>query len=273
HIETIPQSLALIFKYAFTPTAAGGGFLGAVVAQTIRFGVARGIFSNESGLGSAPIAHAAAKTKEPVREGLVAMVGPFADTIIICSMTALVIISTVIAKPPPEGRGRPTDTAWSTPLTRSFESWPTEYVYDPATGYPRLNSDGKIEQRRLTGVPLTTTAFSWGLAKIGMDGVGEMIVSLGVVLFAFSTLVSWSYYGDRSISYLFGLRAVMPYRMIYVILIVVGAIIKLDLVWNLSDVANALMAVPNLVGLLALSGVVANETRGYLLRRQEGELP
>lgn len=206
----VPQALGLIFSDAFTGTAATGGFAGAAVAQAIRFGVARGVFSNEAGLGSAPIAHGAAQTKEPVREGLVAMLGPFIDTIMICTMTALVIV-----------------------LTGAFTSGDT-------------------------GADLTAKAFNTGL-----PGWGGYIVAIGIIFFAFSTAVSWSYYGDRCIDYLFGQRMVTPYRVLYCILLPVGASVKLSTVWTISDIFNALMAWPNLVGLLFLSPVLIKLTKAY----------
>lgn len=209
-LDAIPEAMALIFSQAFTGSAATGGFLGATVAQVIRFGVARGVFSNESGLGSAPIAHGAAKTEEPVREGLVAMLGPFIDTIVICSMTALVII-----------------------LTGAYSSGET-------------------------GADLTAKAFN-----MGISGFGGYIVAFGIIFFAFSTAISWSYYGDRCIDYLFGKKLVTPYRIIYCILLPVGAYIKLESVWAVSDIFNAMMAWPNLIGLIFLSPVVIRMTREY----------
>jgi alanine or glycine:cation symporter, AGCS family len=210
HIEALPAAFGLIFHDAFTGTAATGGFAGAAVAQAIRFGVARGVFSNEAGLGSAPIAHGAAKTEEPVREGLVAMLGPFIDTIIICTMTALVII-----------------------LTGAY-------------------TEG------LTGADLTARAFN-----IGLPGLGGYIVAIGIMIFAFSTAISWSYYGDRSVEYLLGEKFIFPYRLLYCILLPIGASIQVSLVWTISDIFNALMAWPNLIGLICLSGVIVKSTKEY----------
>lgn len=210
NIGEVPAALGRIFSDAFTGTAATGGFAGATVSQVIRFGVARGVFSNEAGLGSAPIAHGAAKTKEPVREGLVAMLGPFIDTIVICTMTALVII-----------------------LTGAF-------------------STGE------TGADLTAKAFNMGL-----PGPGGYIVAIGIIFFAFSTAISWSYYGDRCIDYLFGEKMVMPYRVLYCILLPIGAYVKLATVWTISDIFNALMAWPNLIGLICLTPVIIRQTREY----------
>jgi len=174
-------------------------------------GVARGVFSNESGLGSAPIAHAAAKTNEPVREGLVAMLGPFIDTILICSMTALVIITTGM---------------WTSGAT---------------------------------GTALTAMAFNAGL-----PGAGEYIVTLGIVLFAYSTMITWGYYGERGIEYLFGSQFIKPYRWLYILVIPMGAYARLVTVWSAADIANGLMAFPNLIGLLGLSGVAVKLTKNYL---------
>lgn len=215
HAEKLVEAFGMIFRYAFTPYAAGGGFMGVVVQQTIRFGVARGVFSNESGLGSAPMAHAAAKTREMAREGFVAMIGPFVDTIIICSMTALVIISTGV---------------WNSGETSSS---------------------------------LSALAFETGLPILGL---GKYIVSFGLIFFAYSTMISWSYYGDRCSEYLLGPKAIMPYRCLFTLFVVVGAVGSLQQVWLISDIMNAFMAFPNLVALLGLSGVVVAETRSYLQR-------
>jgi AGCS family alanine or glycine:cation symporter len=210
HLGGVPAAMAQIFSGAFTGTAATGGFTGAAVAQAIRFGVARGVFSNEAGLGSAPIAHGAARTKEPVREGLVAMLGPFIDTLVICTVTGLVII-----------------------LTGAYKAG-------------------------LTGADLTARAFN-----LGMPGPGGYIVAIGLIFFAFSTAISWSYYGDRCVDYLFGEKYVMPYRVFYCMLLPVGAYVHLELVWTISDIGNALMAWPNLVGLILLSPVIVRSTREY----------
>jgi len=217
HLSAVPAAFAMIFHDAFSGTAATGGFVGAGIAQAIRFGVARGVFSNEAGLGSAPIAHGAAQTKEPVREGLVAMLGPFIDTLVICTMTALVIIVT--------------------------------------GAFTMTGADGT----GLTGAILTKAAFQAGMPFAG----GEYIVTIGIIFFAFSTVIGWSYYGDRCVDYLFGQKAVMPYRIIYCMIIPVGATIKLSTVWTISDIFNALMAWPNLIGLIFLSPVVVQMTKEY----------
>ena len=212
--DKIADSFYLIFKHAFTPTAATGGFAGATVLYAITWGVRRAAFSNEAGLGSAPIAHAAAKTKEPVREGLVAMMGPLIDTLIICTMTALVIIIT--------------------------GEW---------TG----NADSSV---------LTKNAFNAGIPYFG-----GVIVAVGLILFAISTAISWSYYGDRCAEYLFGSRAILPYRWIYVVALFVGAVVRLEFVWNFSDITLGLMALPNLIAIIALSGVVVSLTKDYFSRK------
>lgn len=215
HITEIPAAFATIFNLALNPWAAGGGAVGAA----IQYGVARGVFSNEAGLGSAPMAHAAAKTTEPVREGLVAMMGPFIDTIIICSMTALVIVIM---------------GAWGDARPVAYE-----------------------------GASLTAYAFEQGLGKYG-----SWVVGFGLVFFAFSTIIAWSYYGDRSAEFLFGERAVLPYRIVYTVLVVIGAAIPLKLVWNIADITNILMAVPNLVSLILLAGLVKKLTDDYFSRPQ-----
>jgi len=210
----IPESFSLIFKHAFTPTAATGGFAGATVLYTITWGVKRAAFSNEAGLGSAPIAHAAAKTKEPVREGLVAMMEPLIDTLVICTMTALVIIIT--------------------------GEWTTK-------------ADSSV---------LTKNAFNTGIPYFG-----GFIVAIGLILFAISTSISWSYYGDRCAEYLFGKNAIIPYRWIYVIALFIGAVVELELVWNFSDITLGMMALPNLIAIIALSGVVVSLTKDYFSRK------
>ncbi len=208
----IPHGFELIFTQAFSaPEAVAGGLLGGV----IRSGVARGLFSNEAGLGSAEIAHGAAKTHEAVREGLVAMLGPFIDTIIICSITALVIICT-----------------------------------------------GAYETETHKGL-LTIIAFDSGLPGSGI------MVSVSIILFAFSTLIAWSYYGDRAVDYLFGQKAVVPYRLVYIVFIVVGSVNSLDSVINFSDAMNGLMAFPNLIALIALAPIVGNLTKDYFSQRKK----
>ncbi len=218
HLEHLPGAFRLIFAGAFSGTAATGGFVGAAVAQALRFGVARGIFSNESGLGSAGIAAAAAQTREPVRQALVSMTQTFIDTIVVCTLTGLTIIAS---------------GAWSSGLN---------------------------------GVALTQAAFREGLP----GAWGGWLVAISLTMFAFSTILGWSYYGEKSAEYLLGERVVRPYRALFVAAVLLGSMLKLDLVWTLADVMNAMMALPNLIGLLLLSGVIAAETRRYLGRRPSG---
>lgn len=211
HINQVPDALLLILSSAFTKTAALGGFVGATVWAAIRFGVARGIFSNEAGLGSAPIAHAAAKTNDPVQQGMIAMLGTFIDTLIVCTMTALVIVLT---------------GAWSS---------------------------GE------TGAALSTLAFNTAI-----PGWGGYIVVFGLVVFAFTTLLGWSYYGERCAEFLFGVKVVWPYRFLWICAIPVGAMGKLGIIWLLADVMNGLMAIPNLIALGLLSPVIFKLTKQHL---------
>lgn len=203
----IPEALTLILHHAFTPASATGGFAGAAVSAAVRFGVARGVFSNEAGLGSAAIAHAAARTNSPVRQGLIGMTGVFFDTIIVCTMTALVILTTGV---------------WSSGETSSA---------------------------------LTYLAFQQGL-----PGPGGLVVTCGITVFAYSTMIGWAYYGEECIEYILGIKARIPYRYLFCFVIAIGAFQKVDFVWNFSDTMNGAMAIPNLIGLLGLSGVVAKET-------------
>lgn len=206
----IGEAFKLIFTSAFSGTAATGGFAGAAVWAAIRFGVARGVFSNEAGLGSAPIAHAAAQTNDPVRQGMIGMLGTFIDTIIICTMTALVIL-----------------------LTGVWDSGET-------------------------GASLSTLAYGQGLSG------GNYIVTFGLVVFAFTTMLGWSYYGERCAEFIFGVKIIIPYRILWVIAILTGALIELKLVWNFADVMNGFMAVPNLIALALLSPVIFKITKEYL---------
>ncbi len=210
NFTAIPDALWTIINHALNPWAAGGGAIGAA----IQYGVARGVFSNESGLGSAPMAHAAARTSEPVREGLVAMLGPFIDTLIICTMTALVIV--IVG-------------AW-----------------------------GDARPEELTGAALSAYAYSQVLGDFG-----GWVVGFGLMFFAYSTIIAWSYYGDRSAEFLFGEKAVLPYRIVYIVLVVVGASVPLQLVWNFADITNIFMAVPNLISLVLLAGVVKKLSDDY----------
>ncbi|RLA20401.1 MAG: sodium:alanine symporter family protein, partial [Gammaproteobacteria bacterium] len=216
HYQEIPYALGLIIQGAFSETAAMGGFTGAAVWAAIRFGVARGIFSNEAGLGSAPIAHAAAKTNNPVQQGMIAMLGTFIDTILVCTMTALVIILS---------------GAWT-----SGEN----------------------------GAALSILAF-----ETSLPGIGSYIVALGLVIFAFTTILGWSYYGERCAEYLFGTRVIKLYRFLWLVAIPIGAMSKLTLVWLMADILNGLMAIPNLIALALLSPVIFKMTAQFLSAEQD----
>ncbi|MCK5270977.1 MAG: sodium:alanine symporter family protein [Sedimentisphaerales bacterium] len=265
NFSAIPDALIQIFRYAFSPIAVGGGFFGMVLSRTIQKGVARGIFSNESGLGSAPMAYAAAKTTEMAREGFVAMLGPLIDTIIICTMTALVIITSGLWQVKsdtgqvlygPGGAGVPmkmTVNGESIQVIGTAGKAPEPFLDKNGQPYPLP-----------TGVSLTAAAFA-----VSLPNVGNWIVSISLVFFAFSTIIAWSYYGDRCFEYLLGERAIKPYRYIYCLVVVLGAVGGLDLVWTIADNLNVLMAVPNLIALIGLAGVVAGETKDYLQRMHE----
>jgi AGCS family alanine or glycine:cation symporter len=201
-----------VITSAFTNTAATGGFLGASIMLAIQSGIARGVFSNESGLGSAPMAAAAAKTDSCVKQGLISMTGTFFDTIIICTMTGLALILT---------------GAWQTDLS---------------------------------GAAMTTHAFAVGL---NADTLGPMLVSVGLIFFAFTTILGWNYYGERCVVFLFGTQAVLPYKVIFIALVASGAFLKLDVIWLLADIVNGLMAIPNLIGLILLRHVVIEETKQF----------
>ncbi|MDR0674052.1 MAG: sodium:alanine symporter family protein [Zoogloeaceae bacterium] len=214
HIDMVPGAFALIFESAFTGHAAVGGFAGATLAMAIQMGVARGLFSNEAGLGSAPIAHATAIVRNPVKQGLLGMLDPFLDTIIVCSISALVILVS--------------------------GQWTSANINDAAT--------------------LTSAAFD---SALPFGGLGYWLVTGGLVLFAFSTILGWCVYGERCVIYLFGHKAALPFRVIFTLVIPVGALSKLALVWSLSDLFNGLMAIPNLVALLFLSPVVFRLAREF----------
>ncbi|MCD8573157.1 MAG: alanine/glycine:cation symporter family protein [Bacteroides graminisolvens] len=209
----LKDTVVLIFNSAFTPQAAGGGFMGTTVMMAARFGIARGLFSNESGLGSAPIVAAAARTRNPVRQALVSSTGTFWDTVIICALTGLVLVSSIIA-------------------------------------YPEID--------HTQGGALTKMAFG----KIPY--IGPAILSVGILTFAFSTILGWSYYGEKAMEYLGGKKWIIYYRIAYIAAAFVGSVMNLTVVWNIADSMNALMAIPNLIALLLLSGVAVRETRKYL---------
>lgn len=208
-------AISLILKCAFSPEAAGGGFAGSSIMMVARYGLARGLFSNESGLGSAPIVAAAAQTRNPVRQALVSSTGTFWDTVIICAITGIVIVSSIIA-------------------------------------YPDISYHD--------GAALTKMAFG----KIPY--VGEPLLSFGLLTFAFSTILGWSYYGERAVEYLKGKKWSYVYRLLYIVAVYVGSIASLNIVWNIADCMNALMAIPNLLSLLFLNGILVHETRKYLWR-------
>lgn len=215
HIDRVPEVFILVISKAFTPMAAVGGFSGAMVAQAMRWGIARGVFSNESGLGSAPIAAAAAQTKDPVTQALVSMTQTFIDTIVVCSLTGFVILSS---------------GTWTSGVT---------------------------------GAALTSNSFSTALPGTW----GGVVVAVSLVFFAYSTIIGWSYYGEKSLQYLLGVRSVYFYRILFCAAVFVGAVItKVDLVWTFADVMNGLMAIPNLIGLIGLSGVVVFETKKHFNR-------
>ena len=208
--DKVPAAIVQVLKSAFNPTAATGGFLGATVMFAMRNGVARGVFSNESGLGSAPIVAAAAKTKWPAEQGLISMTGTFIDTIIICTLTGLTLVVTGV--------------------------WCGD----------------------LNGAAMTEQAF-----VMGFPAFGSMLLMVGLVLFAFTTILGWNYYGERCVEYLLGVKAILPYRLIFIALIACGPFLKLEEIWVLADIVNGLMAIPNLIALLALTGVVVAETKKY----------
>jgi AGCS family alanine or glycine:cation symporter len=208
--QQIPATFMLIINSAFSGHAMIGGFLGAGMKETIRYGVARGLFSNESGLGSAPIVAAAAQTKNPVRQALVSSTGTFWDTVVVCAITGLVIVNS--------------------------GEW----------------------MSGIQGAALTKTAFS------DITVVGPVILTIGLLTFVFSTILGWSYYGEKAAEYIWGQKAVQPYRWLWVSVVMIGSLLSLPLVWSLADITNGLMAIPNLISLLALQGVIVSETRGYL---------
>ena len=215
NIEKVPDAISLIIYSAFDPQAALGGAVGFTVMKAIQSGVARGIFSNESGLGSAPIAAAAAQTREPVRQGLISMTGTFLDTIIVCTMTGIVLVLT---------------GAWNNP--------------------------------ELAGATVTNYAFAQGLGT----SIGATIVTVGLLFFAFTTILGWCYYGERCFVYLVGIRGVKLYRLAYIVLVGLGSFLHLNLIWIIADIVNGLMAFPNLIALIGLRKVVIEETKDYFQR-------
>jgi AGCS family alanine or glycine:cation symporter len=219
NLELVIPALKLIFTYAFTGEAAAGGAIGAA----IRYGVARGVFSNEAGMGSAPIAAAAAQTDHPARQGLVSMTGTFLDTIIVCSITGIVLVMGFIMAG---------------------------------------NSFGDQ-----TGAVLTISVFE----KL-LPGFGGWVVTFGIIFFAYSTILGWSYYGEKCCTYLLGDKSILIYRLIYIASVFVGCVVTLDLVWLFADTFNGLMAAPNCLALLLLSGIIVKESKDFIARRKTGEL-
>lgn len=211
--EYLGETFKLIFESAFTPKAAGGGFVGTTILMAARYGIARGLFSNESGLGSAPIVAAAAQTRNPVRQALVSSTGTFWDTVVVCAMTGLVIVSSIIAHP-------------------------------------------DIDHTQ--GAALTKAAF------LKIPYIGTWILTIGIITFAFSTILGWSYYGERAVEYLGGKKLIIYYRLFWIAAVFGGSVLNLSLVWGIADSMNALMAIPNLVALLLLSKVLIKETNKYL---------
>jgi AGCS family alanine or glycine:cation symporter len=216
NFDYLGDAIVLICKSAFTARAAGGGFAGSTIMIAARYGIARGLFSNESGMGSAPILAAAAQTKNPVRQALVSSTGTFWDTVVVCLMTGLVLVSSILK-------------------------------------YPH------IDTYKLGGGELTSAAF----AQIPFH-IGTVILVIGLLTFAYSTILGWSYYGERCAEYLFGKKILFPYKLVYVILVFVGSVSTISLVWNLADTLNALMAIPNIIAVLLLSNVIVKETKYYL---------
>ena len=221
NFDTLLPAVGAILRLAFTPGAVAGGLVGQGLLIALRFGVARGLFSNESGMGSAPLVASAAQTRNPVRQALVSSTGTFWDTVVVCLMTGLVLVTTIMKN-------------------------------------PSINMDSVTD-----GGQLTTLAFSQ------IPVLGPIILVVGIITFAWSTILGWSYYGERCAQYLWGKKSLLPYKLIFVAVVVVGPVLALDLVWTIADILNALMAIPNLIAVLLLSGVIAKETRHYLKNLDE----
>ena len=219
--DTLLPAVGAILRLAFTPGAVAGGLVGQGLLIALRFGVARGLFSNESGMGSAPLVASAAQTRNPVRQAMVSATGTFWDTVVVCLMTGLVLVTTIMKN-------------------------------------PSINMDSVTD-----GGQLTTLAFSQ------IPVLGPIILVVGIITFAWSTILGWSYYGERCAQYLWGKKSLLPYKLIFVAVVVVGPVLALDLVWTIADILNALMAIPNLIAVLLLSGVIAKETRHYLKNLDE----
>ena len=248
----VPGAFALIVSEAFTPSAGVGGFAGAGIMLAIQMGVARGIFSNEAGLGSAPIAHAAAETDSPVRQGTIAMLGTFIDTIIVCTITGLVIVVS--------GQWQAVSTDFSACEARGGV---IEERVGSAWGIERpstvcIDPEGAEHAKLVSGATLSTQAFAHEL-----PGSGKYIVALGLVLFAFTTILGWAVYGERCVEYLLGVKAILPFRVLWVAAVPIGAVAHLDFAWLVADTLNAMMALPNLIALLLLSPVVFKVTKEF----------
>lgn len=328
NVSGIPDAFELIFESAFKPTAATGGFVGVAVSTAIRYGIARGTFSNEAGQGSAPIAHAAARSEPPIREGFVALLEPFIDTLVICTLTALVILSTGMWQKKTKGdldlstvqvfdrtietREESENEGWllrgPVPFEEGFNKSTFVVFYERSlVEAPRLyykdelfngvlefdkgkfargqipREDEKIHEGMVprkrwltkeemgdvklrgyfcqTGAVLTSSAFEHTLGFWG-----KLIVIIGIVLFGYSTSITWSYYGDRAVTFLFGTRAVTPYRILFVIMNFLGALVTLNVVWTIADIFNALMILPNVLSLWLLAGVVGHMIRNYSIK-------
>ncbi len=314
NIAEVPEAFRLIFAEAFNPSAGVAGTGAGAFVLTMMWGVRRGLFSNEAGQGSAPIAHAAAKTEEPVSEGVVALLEPFIDTIVICTMTGLVILVTGVwdAKIPTELNLTSGDISYVGPNHRNifisgdapdeiqvvdgapmYANGANHFAWHdvevdrffideeqnvPFTGtiHPALDAATDASGAELvtlygnaaeTGAPLTSMAFERGLGSVGMGGLGRLIVLISVLLFAVSTAISWSYYGDRCANYLFGTKGIFPYKVVFVVMHFVGATVPLATIWILGDVALGMVTFPNLIALVLLSGVVVQLTKSYFKRK------
>ncbi len=219
--DFIIPAIKAIVTLAFQPGAVAGGLVGGGIRIAMQYGIARGLFSNESGMGSAPLVASAAQTRNPVRQALVSATGTFWDTVIVCLMTGLVLTTTIMKN-------------------------------------PSINMED-IEN----GGQMTTAAFSQ------IPTLGSVILVVGIITFAYSTILGWSYYGERCCEYLFGQKGILPYKVVFIVIVVVGPVVSLDLVWKIADILNALMAIPNLIAVLLLSGVIARETKHYLKNLDE----
>ena len=311
NIGAVPAAFASIFTEAFNPTSGVAGTGIGVFLTTMMFGVQRGLFSNEAGQGSAPIAHSAAKTDEPVSEGAVALLEPFIDTILICTMTGLVLISTgayTATAPAAIDLGASNVSIVQADANGTFDRYAgtdpirfqggvaqgdaqigrfnvgVDQVYldeaqtQPFTGTvdpetkAALDADGNVVAQLYgntvrTSAPLTSLGFEMGLEPIGLGGAGKYIVLISVLLFAISTSISWSYYGDRCANYLFGPSAILPFKAVFVLMHFVGAVLAVTTIWDLGDVALSLVTIPNVIALIFLSGVLKKMTDSYFERK------